>query len=308
MVQISTTNWDDIRLFLALGRHGSARSAADAMSLSHSTISRRIERLETHMGTRLFDRDVSGYRLTVFGEAMMESAQRAEEAILAAERKLRGRDAQLDGEIRITTSDIIATHLIMEDLVSFARRYPQIDLNVLISYDLLDLGRREADIAIRFMGLDRMPPEDLVGRRLVTATSCYYASEAYLADHDPWQKGSGARWIGWNDDERFPDWVKSSPFPNLPAYGRFDHAQMQVHAALHGMGLATLPCFVGDTTAGIRRVPGCEPYENYDIWLLSHPDLRDAARLRTFRKFVVDVFEKKIPLLTGQSAEVDAGS
>ena len=232
----------------------------------------------------------------------MNSALRAEEAILMAERKLQGRDAQLDGEIRITMPDIIATHLLMDGLVAFNRLYPQIDLNVLISYDVFDLGRREADIAIRFMGRDRMPPEDLVGRRLVTAASCYYTTETYLAQHDPRQKDSGARWIGWDDGVLFPDWVKASRFPDIPAYGNFNNATVQVQAALHGMGIAVLPCFVGDTTDGLHRIPGCEAYPNHDIWLLSHPDLRDSARLRRFREYVVEAFDREKPLLTGQVA------
>lgn len=300
-MQNSTTNWDDIRLFLALARQGSARAAAELLNVSHTTIARRVDQLEVQLATRLFDRDVSGYSLTGAGETMWASALRAEDAILTAERQLQGQDAQLSGEVRLTTSDIIATHLLMQELVGFNIAYPQIDLNILISYDVFDLGRREADIAIRYMGRDRMPPADLVGRRLVRASSCYYASDAYLAQHDPHEQDSGARWIGWGEDSRFPDWVKASPFPDIPAYGNFNHGPLQMQAALHGMGLAVLPCFLGDTTRGLRRIPGCEPFENYDIWLLSHPDLRDAARLRTFRKFIVEVFEKKKPLLTGQT-------
>ena len=300
MVHNSTMNWDDIRLFLALARHGSARGAAEKLGVSHTTISRRAEQLEADLGARLFDRDVSGYRLTGEGETMMSSALRAEEALLAAERKLHGRDAQLSGEIRVTTSDIIASFVLMPDFVEFCRDYPEIDLNVLISYDLFDIARREADIAIRFMGDGRQPPDDLVGRKLVTASSCYFATPDYLAEHDPYDKDSGARWIGWNDDERFPYWVKSSPFPHVPAYGKLNNGMLQAEAARLGMGIATLPTFVGDATEGLQRIPGCEPYENYDIWLLSHPDLRDAARLRTFRKFIVDVFEENRSMLTGR--------
>jgi DNA-binding transcriptional LysR family regulator len=111
---------------------------------------------------------------------------------------------------------------------------------------------------------------------------------------------STARWIGWDDDVRLPAWVKSSPFPHIPVQGKFNHAGLQVEAARAGVGLAVLPCFIGDTIDGLLRVPGCKPYANYDIWLLSHPDLRDAARLRTFRSFVVDIFERKKALLTGQ--------
>ena len=67
---------------------------------------------------------------------------------------------------------------------------------------------------------------------------------------------------------------------------------LQATAVQNGLGLATLPCFVGDAIPGVTRLPGCEPYENYDVWMLSHPDLRDAARHRTFRAFIVDLFDE----------------
>lgn len=298
-MQKSTINWDDVRLFLTLAEHGSARSAGKALGISHTTIARRADQLEIDLGARLFDRDVRGYRLTGAGETMLKSAQRAEEALLTAERQLQGRDAQLSGNIRLTVPDVIGTHLIMQDLVSFTHQYPMIDMQLLVSYDVFDLARREADIAIRIIGENRQPPEDLVGRKLVTIASCYYASAAYLKQHDPTEKGSGARWIGWDDEERYPDWVKGSPFPDFPAYGKINNVAHQAEAARHGMGLASLPCFVGDSTDGLERIPGTKPYANYDIWLLSHPDLRDAARFRSFRKFIVEVFDRKRPLLTG---------
>lgn len=292
-------NWDDVRLFLALARNGSARAAAATLGVSHTTVARRAEDLEKDLSSRLFDRDVSGYRLTGAGEALLSQAVRAEDALLAAERQLQGRDAQLSGEIVLTTSDLIAQHLIMDDLVEFTRCFPNIDLNILLSYDLYDLGRREADVAIRFIGSGRRPPEDLVGRKLATTFSCYYASERYLAEHDPHADDTRARWIGWSDNTQFPDWVRASPFPDLPARGKINNAVLQGEAARQGMGLATLPCFMGDSIAGLKRVANCKPYANYDIWLLSHPDLRDAAKLRTFRSFIVEVFEAKGPLIRG---------
>ena len=206
------------------------------------------------------------------------------------------------GEIRLTTSNIIAIHLIMNDLVEFTRQYPDIDLNVLISYDSLNLSRREADVALRIMQLGSSPPEDLVGRKLVTIKNCYYASDAYLAENDPARAESKARWIGWDDIERFPAWVKASPFPNLPVYERLNDVMLQAEAARCGMGLTVLPCFFGDSVAGLRRIPDCEPYLSYDLWMLTHPDLRDAARMRTFRAFVAEVINRKRGLLVGESA------
>ncbi len=295
-------NWDDTRLFLELARSGSARATAAEQGVSHSTVTRRVVQLESALGVRLFDRDVRGYRLTGAGEVMMKSVVQAEDALLTAERQLQGRDAQLTGEIRLTTSNIIATHLIMDDLVEFTRRFPDIDLNVLISHDLFNLSRREADVAIRFMQLGSTPPEDLVGRKLVTLKSCYYASDAYLTENDPWSANSTARWIGWDDIERFPDWVKASPFPKCPVYGRLTDVTLQAEAARCGMALTVLPCFFGDSVEGLRRIPDCEPYLSFDLWMLSHPDLRDAARMRTFRAFAAEAIDRKRALLVGESS------
>lgn len=292
-------NWDDTRLFLALARSGSARATAADQGISHSTVTRRVDQLESFLGVRLFDRDVRGYRLTAAGEVMLKSAVSAEDALLTAERQLQGQDAQLTGEIRLTTSNIIATHLIMDDLVDFIRQCPDIDLNVLISYDWFDLSRREADVALRMLRRGSSPPEGLVGRKLVTVMSCYYASDAYLTENDPKREHSTARWIGWDDIERSPAWVKASPFPNLPVYGKFNDVLLQVEAARHGMGLTVLPCFFGDSVAGLRRISDCEPYPSFDLWMLSHPDLRDAARMRTFRAFIAEAINRKRGLLVG---------
>ena len=239
-VQKSTIDWDDVRLFLELTRCGSARGAAQVLGLSHSTVVRRVERLESDLGARLFDRDFTGYRPTAAGETLLDSAIRAEEAILAANRQLHGQDARLTGEITITLPDILANYFLMPKLVSFTARYPEIDLKMLISYDVFDLARREADVALRVYGGNRQPPDDLVGRKLVTVSSCYYANEAYLEKNDPWSKNSTARWIGWGDDEPYPEWVRQSAFPDIPAYGHFNNAMVQATAVQCALGLGTL--------------------------------------------------------------------
>jgi DNA-binding transcriptional LysR family regulator len=292
-------NWEDIRLFLTLARSGSARATAAEEGISHSTVTRRIDLLESDLGVKLFDRDVRGYRLTAAGETMLSSTVRAEDALLAAERKLKGRDALLAGEIRLTMSDVIATHLVMPELVDFTRSFREIDLTVLVSHDLFNLNRREADVALRFMQIGSNPPEDLIGRQLATIYSCCYASESYLADNDPWSTNSTARWIGWDDMERFPTWVKDSPFPDIPVYGKLNDVKLQSEAARCGMGLTILPCFLGDKIEGLQRIPQCPPHHSFDFWMLSHPDLRDAARLRTFRAFIAGVIEGKSPQLSG---------
>jgi DNA-binding transcriptional LysR family regulator len=298
-VQKSTINWDDVRLFLALAGGGSSRATANRLGISHTTVSRRVEQLEASLGTRLFDRDVNGFRLTGAGETLVTQATLAEEALIGAQRRLQGRNAELKGEIRVTAPDAVVLDLLMDELVGFVRRYPEIDLNLMLSYNAFEIARRDADIAIRTIRQGRPAPEEPPGRKLVTAASCYYASADYLERHDPWASDTNARFIGWSDSERFPHWVRDSPFPHVPAYGNLNNVMLQVSAAVAGMGIAALPCFAGDAALALRRVPGTRPYDSYDIWLLSHPEPRQTARLRMFRKFIIEVFETKEEVIRG---------
>ncbi len=299
-VQKETTHWDDVRLFLELTRHGSARAAAEALGVSHSTIVRRIENLETGLGARLFDRDYSGYRPTAAGETLLASALKAEEALLEADRRLHGQDEQLTGDIRITMPDIVATRFLMPYLVEFQARYPDIELIVIDSYDVFDLARREADLAIRAMPVGKAPPDDLIGRKLGTGATCVYATPEYLEQHPPDAPDSSAQWVGWGEMDPSPDWVAETPFPNLRVRGSLNTMGLQASAVQNGYGLGVLPTILGDSLDGVIRVPGCEPTPSRDLWMLTHPDLRDAARHRVFREFIVEVFDRERSRLGGK--------
>ena len=299
-VQKSTMGWDDVQFFLSVARSGSARATALTLQISHTTVSRRIENLETSLGTRLFDRGVSGYVLTEGGQTMLEFAEQGEDVLQSAERHLHGKDTELSGNIRLTTPDVIATQLLLPGLAQFTNKYRDIDIDLRISTDLYDLTRREVDIAIRFLGFGSPPPDPLVGRKLGSVASCFYATKAYLASHDLNDLNTQARWLSWGEQDRFPQWVKASPYPHIATRFQLDHGGTQISAALAGMGMTMLPCFLGDTTQGLVRVPKATPNLNHEIWLLSHPDNRDVTRLRRFREFLVELFQGKQDLLAGK--------
>ena len=287
-------------VFLSVARSGSARATALTLNISHTTVPRRIENLEVSLGTRLFDRGVSGYVLTEGGQAMLEFAEQAEDVLQSAERHLQGKDTELSGDIRLTTPDVIATQLLLPSLADFTNKYRDIDIDVRIPTNLYDLTRREVDIAIRFLGFGAPPPDPLIGRKLGSVASCFYATEDYLNQHDLNDIDTQARWLSWGDQERFPQWVKSSPYPHIPTRFQLDHGGTQIGAALAGMGMTMLPCFLGDNTADLKRVPKAVPCVNHDIWMLSHPDNRDVTRLRRFREFIVTLFDDKQNMLAGK--------
>lgn len=293
-------DWDNLRIFLALAQQKSVRGAAGALGVSHSTVSRRIESFEDSLGVRLFERLPDGFVLTPFGEDMMQTARRLEEAVNGLERRVLGQDARLRGDLRVTMPDLLAAKLLMPDLVAFGKRYPDINLEVAISYTPFDLSRREADVAIR---ITRDPPEALVGRKIITYARATYASRAYLAEHDPVAEPDSVTWIGWDDRSRHPRWVRETPFPGAPVRGRLNNAMVQLAAAKAGMGLAMLPCFMGDTEPDLRRVPPGKPEPAWDIWILTHEDLRATARVRAFMDFMAEAFLGHRDLLEGRQPQ-----
>ncbi|WP_221887267.1 LysR family transcriptional regulator [Pseudoalteromonas luteoviolacea] len=301
MLQKSNINWQDLHYFLAMVRSGSARATAQLLGASHSTVTRRIDQLETSLGTKLFQRGVSGFKLTEQGETLVHFAEQAESSIGTACNLIQGLDAQLSGAIRVTTSDAIANHLLMPMITTFSQTYPDIDIEVILSSQVIDLNDREVDIALRILPTNMMPPEPLIGRMVGKIATCYYATKTYLTAHDPWSEQSTAKLIGWGELGRYPDWIKSSPFAHLGTVCRLNHSAMQVEAAKSGMGIARLPCFIGDKTAGLIRVPKCTPDIAFDIWMLSHHDSREVARIRAFKTQLVDLFTEQKALLLGQN-------
>lgn len=287
-------NWDDLKIFLAIAREGSARSAANKLGIHHSTITRRIEAFESAQKIRLFDRLPSGYVLTIAGNELLEAAGRIEGEVNGIERRILGQDVHLRGDIRVTMPDALAVNLLMPDLVRFMDTYPDVNLEILISYGLFNLVKREADVAIR---ITENPPEHLVGHKVVRYHCATYASHTYLATHNV---PADACWIGWNSPNPYPDWVRKSEFPTIPVRGRLNNAMAQLAAVKSGLGIARLPCFLGDPEPTLQRVPPGENAPCHDVWILTHKDLVSTVRIQTFMDFMVQAFRQKSNLLEGR--------
>lgn len=290
-------NWDDLKIFLAVAEAPSMRHAAKALKISHSTVSRRIDALEEALKVRLFDRKPSGYALTDAGQELMPIALATDDRLHAFERSVAGRDNALEGEVCITMPDAIAVEFFMPIFADFMTQYPAIRLRIDDSFEMFDLSRREADVAIRFTD---NPPDHLIGRKLGTMKQAVYASRAYLASNDPYAVGSTARWVGWGQPMERPSWLDHTPFPDLDVACHFDNVLIQLAAVRQGAGLGYLPCVMGDRDPSLRRLS--DPAgPSFDAWLLSHRDLRAAARMRVFRKFVTDRIDDISKALEGRS-------
>src|SRR6202140_3056376 len=114
-------DWDDIRYFLAVSRGGSVRAAAKSLGVNHATVLRRIAQLEERLGTQMFEKLPSGYRLTAAGEDVLELAEQMEASSHQLETRVFGRDQSVRGLLRVTLTPILATHLLVPDFADFAR-------------------------------------------------------------------------------------------------------------------------------------------------------------------------------------------
>ncbi|MGR9053843.1 MAG: LysR family transcriptional regulator [Gammaproteobacteria bacterium] len=293
-------DWDDLKYVLALNRYGSVRVAADKIGVSHSTVARRIEAFEKYLAIRLFDRTPGGCSITAAGEEVLAIAERMEAEIHGLERRVVGRDQQLAGDIRVTMVDVLCTHLLMPHMAEFAKRYPEISLDVVVSHDVsfdaLDLGRREADVALRFT---QKPPDSLIGKRLTKMYCAPYVSKAYFAQHD-FGPGSTAGWIDCVKRGDFPEWIRKSDFPHIPAKVFFESLLLQFEAAKAGMGIGMLPAFLGDSEPLLQRLTPGVVYPSYDLWLLTYIDMRTTARLRVFSEFIAEAISSHKALIEGR--------
>ena len=282
---MSGFDWDDLRVFLAVLRGGSIRAAAGRLGIAQSTVSRRIDGLESQLGTRLFHRMPRGLVLTQTGEAIQGRAEAVESTMLGLERDVLGRDAALEGRIMLSMPPPFAHHILMQDLVDFDRMHPGIRLEIDSTYGTTDLSAREADIAIRFT---KKPEEHLVGRRLPDFGDAIYASPDYLEQHVLSGSQATGRWIGWMDHARMCAWAKRSRFPDCRPHWIMPDIDAQLAACEMGLGLGQFICAIGDKRAGLVRVPPGQVIRRYQVWILTHRELRSTERMRVCLRFIAD--------------------
>ena len=296
----SALDWNDLRVVLAVAREGSLSGAARYLRVTHSTVFRRLAVVEQTLGVRFFERSRDGYAATPAGEAAALLAARLADEIVELERRLSGQDMRPSGTVRITTSNTIWP-LVCGHLLEFRTRHPGIVLEFTISNAMANLTRREADIAIRPVS---EPPEHLVARRIAGIAHALYASLDYTMRKDAADL-DGQDWIGLEDTETptvIGRWLRQHVRP--------DNIVLTVDAlpALHdaaraGLGLAVLPCYLGDPDEKLCRVTVMPPdLPQTALWLLTHDDLRRTARVRAAMDFFAVALSQHRALLAGRCA------
>lgn len=286
--------WDDLKVLLALSRRGSARAAAQTLGVSNSTVTRRLDELERALGTRLFDRTPEGYRITQSAENLLPTAEHVEELLLGAERRVTGVDQELEGKIRLTLPPAAGFNALMPRLAQFVEEYPNIDLELISSSDPLDLGRREADIAIRIYAAGKAPPDSLIGRKIAMMTASAYVHRDLLNPDDP-SDVSHLHWIGQSGGIVSEPWKTLSNNGHLPVRHSIPAINLQVEAVRSKMGMMFASCAMFRDYPEVVRVPGERAHHFLDLWVLTHKDLRLSARIRILREVIAEEMESLRP-------------
>jgi DNA-binding transcriptional LysR family regulator len=289
--------WDDLRFVLAVAEAGSLAGAARRLGVNHTTVLRRIGAFEKRLGVRLFERLPTGYVPTAGGEELIAAARAVDETVTRLERKLAGKDLRLSGVVRVTTTDTLMDSILPDMLRAFRDSHPGIQVEVAISNLMFNLTKREADVAIRPAS---KPPETLVGRRVAKIAFAIYASPRYLADN-PRQDLPGHRWVVPDDSlagTAAGKWMRSQ-FAGSEIALRADSLLALRQAAQAGLGLAPLPCYLGDAAPDLVRVDGPIAEMETSLWILTHADLRHTARIRAFTEFAANALAQRRPLFEG---------
>ncbi len=280
-------DWDDLQYFLAVEQRGSISAAAGALAVNHSTVLRRLARLEESLGVALFQRLPGGYALTPAGEALASQLAGLPEQIESAQRRVMGQDLEIRGSIRITSTDTLFTSLLMPLLVEFQQRHPKVRVQMVMNNAFLSLNRREADVAVR--GSNK-PPENLLGRRVGRIQTAPYAARGYLADKPadlPWAEHS---WVGPDEALAHLDQARwlSANVPEARVLARIDSLVGMVECVRRGMGVGMLLCPLADAHEELVRLAELSPALDTQIWVLTHPDLRRVARIKALTDFLYE--------------------
>lgn len=297
-------DWDDLRYVLAVANAGSLARAAKTLSVDHTTVGRRVEAAEKSLGVRLFARTSGGYIPTTDAERLLGEMRLVEDAVISLERTAHARRSSVDGVVRVTAPETFGCAYLAPRLATLRGEHPKLSIELSSTGAVLDLARREAEIAVRMF---RTSHDSLAVRRVGAVRYGLYASREYLLrrpvrsaaelkDHalltsETAKAGKkltalDARWFAKLAQDARPALV-------------CDVSMALHHACRAGAGIAVLPRYLGDRDPTLDHLPMPDaPSE--PIWVTIHKDMRDAPLVRTVVDFIVSAIKRDAELLSGR--------
>jgi len=294
--QNMSLEWSDLAVILAVCRSGTLAGAARVLGQNHSTIFRRINAIEERTGVRFFERLREGYAMTDAGRSAMRYAERIEAEVHALGREVLGQDLRIQGKIRVTAPEGMLWKVLPPVFDAFVKRHPETSIEILGGHSMVDLGRRESDIAVRATA---KPPDISLGKKLCNFRFALYASPQFLDSMDerpiheqPWCFIEGTHeWLVpslWKKPEQAERVIA---FSSASVFG-------VLNCTAAGMGLTLMPCYLADAEPRLVRVSEFTG-PTLELWILTHPDLRHTARVKALMAFLFENLSKDADLFEG---------
>jgi len=283
LCKIDQMKWDDLQVLAVLEREGSLAAAARRLGVNHATVSRRIAALEESVGQQLIRRLARSTPLTEKGREIAAIAQEMERGAQKIERASHAAQGTLTGMVRLTAPPVLVSEVIIPAMGDLRTAHPELLIALSANSHLASLDSGQADLAVRMV--EPQGRQNIV-RRIGEVRFALYAS-APVAGQPP----SDWRFIAFDEtlahvpQQRWlAEFAGARPLDLLT--GDF-HSQFA--AARSGLGVALLPCVMGDACADLERVAPDQP-EPRPVWLVIHADLRHAPAVRAVADMLVEAF------------------
>jgi DNA-binding transcriptional LysR family regulator len=289
----SLPEWTDLRFFLELARAGTLSGASRRLDVEHTTVARRIDRLEAQLGSTLFDRSREGYELTDMGQALLPHAEAMEGAALAAAEQLGGAEGAAHGLVRLGVPEVFGVKVVAPLLAGLLQTHPELTVDLLALPRFANLANREADLGVM---LD--PPT--TGRYMITRLASFrfylYASPSYLARHPPIREQADL--VRHDFVDYVQDRLASRELSYLNEMGFTPRRRIccsgmtgQLEAAALGMGLMMAPPYAVPDDG--RLVPVLDGfYAERTYWMAAPADLYRLQRVRVIWNLLREHAEK----------------
>jgi len=297
----SMLDWDDLRYVLAVRRAGSLNAAARALRVDKATVSRRVAALEHALRARLFDRKPDGYELTPHGERVIAAVSDIDDTVAALVTELAEAGGDEGGMVHLTVPQFFASQVLLPALAGFRAAHPTIDVAVNASSSVLNVARREAEVGLRNVKPNQL---SVTVRRVGALGMALYGSREYLERRGtPATSADFARHdlIGW---ERVFTHAKGLLWVNdcgARMAVRLNDSAVMCDATAAGLGIAALPCILGDERAGLVRLEAFGVSRD-DIYAVAPGELRRSRRVRAVIDLLVDVWTANEARLSGEGA------
>jgi DNA-binding transcriptional LysR family regulator len=281
-LQGSEMNWDDIRYVVALYREGSISAVARQFRVDKTTVTRRLKAMEGQLGTTLFERQQGRWTATTSGQAVLAKALEIEEQIASLVRISETTGEDVSGVVRVTALDFVAKDFLLPGLTNLLDRYPALRIELVTSDQSLSLARREADIALRF---SRPQDGNLIIRRVANIPFSIYVS----ADHLPDERC----WVAYDHNlADLPEsrWL-SEHQPDATIRFRNNSLTCLLDAARLGLGKAILPVHMAAQHKDLQRWQETGVVVERDLWLVIHPESRNAPKIKAVSDWIVGMFK-----------------